>query len=68
MHIGLIVIAGLGFMADALEISIMSFLGTSLEAQWGISKATASHLGEAVFAGEIVGCFFWGPLSDFWGR
>ena len=68
MQIILVIVAGLGFMADALEISLMSFLGTSIEAEWNLPKKSIASLGVAVFAGEIVGCVFWGPASDYYGR
>lgn len=27
-----------------------------------------SGLASCIFAGEVVGCLVWGPLSDHWGR
>ncbi len=47
----------------------MSFLGQGVGKEWGLSSQdTLSYLGLAVFGGELIGCLFWGPASDWWGR
>ncbi|KAM3570640.1 hypothetical protein VYU27_007310 [Nannochloropsis oceanica] len=65
----LLLIAGLGFAADCMEVTLMSFMGNGVGHEWGLSThRTLAWLGFAVFGGEFVGCLIWGPVSDRWGR
>lgn len=64
----LFVIAGLGFMADSIEVGVITFLEKEVEKVWEISGFEKNCLAIAVFAGEFAGCFVWGPLADRIGR
>ncbi|NDJ52109.1 MAG: MFS transporter [Chloroflexi bacterium] len=64
----LLVIAGLGWAADAMEVSIVAFVLPSIIAQWALSPLQASGIGTAIFVGMLIGAWFWGRLSDRIGR
>lgn len=60
--------AGLGWFSEAAEIMILSFIGPAVKSQWGLSPGEESLLTTTVFAGELVGAYFWGLISDIYGR
>lgn len=60
--------AGLGAMAEAMEVMILSFIGPSVKAEWGLSSGQESLITTMVFAGMLIGAYFWGILSDNYGR
>ncbi|KAL1531258.1 hypothetical protein AAHA92_33956 [Salvia divinorum] len=59
---------GLGYIADAMEIMILSFIGAALESEWHLSPGEKSLISTVVFAGMLVGSYFWGVISDAYGR
>jgi MFS family permease len=67
-HTRLFILCGLGFMADAMEIGLLSFLAICAGAEWNLTNAEVASISSVVFAGELVGGFFWGPLADSIGR
>eukprot|EP00930_Biecheleria_cincta_P084641 TRINITY_DN74092_c0_g1_i1.p1 TRINITY_DN74092_c0_g1~~TRINITY_DN74092_c0_g1_i1.p1 ORF type:complete len:356 (-),score=45.59 TRINITY_DN74092_c0_g1_i1:362-1429(-) len=64
----LFLICGLGFMADSIEVGVISFLETEAEKQWDLRGFEKNALAIVVFAGEFLGSFLWGPLADRVGR
>ncbi|KAL1531249.1 organic cation/carnitine transporter 7-like [Salvia divinorum] len=60
--------AGLGAMAEAMEVMILSFIGPFVKAEWGLSSGQESLTTTMVFAGMLIGAYFWGFLSDNYGR
>lgn len=62
------VICGLSFMADAVEVSLLSFLAECLELEWDLSDVQKSTLTSVVFVGQLFGSYFWGPFADKKGR
>ncbi|KAL5540128.1 hypothetical protein UlMin_042352 [Ulmus minor] len=64
----LLLYAGLGWFADAMEIMILSFIGPALRTHWSLSSAHQSLLTTVVFAGMLLGAPLWGLLSDSYGR
>lgn len=60
--------AGLGAMAEAMEVMILSFIGPSVKEEWGLSSGQESLITTMVFAGMLVGAYFWGVISDNYGR
>ncbi|KAL8040120.1 hypothetical protein ABFX02_10G078200 [Erythranthe guttata] len=60
--------AGLGAMAEAMEVMILSFIGPSVKSEWGLSSGQESLLTTVVFAGMLVGAYSWGLLADNYGR
>ena len=47
--------AGFCFMADSMEIMLLSFLSTILKEEWGLSSTEAASITSCVFAGAILG-------------
>lgn len=60
--------AGLGFMAEAFEIMILSFIGPALRSQWTLSPTQESLMSTVVFTGMLIGAIFWGFITDSYGR
>jgi MFS family permease len=67
-HYGLCVMCGLVFMADALEVSLLSFLGDCVAETWNLSNTQIAALTTCVFSGQLLGSSFWGPFADRFGR
>lgn len=67
-HHGLCVMCGLVFMADALEVSLLSFLGDCVAEDFGLADAQIAALTTSVFVGQLFGSMTWGPVADKYGR
>ncbi|CAL8115612.1 unnamed protein product [Orchesella dallaii] len=59
---------GLCWMADSMEMMILSILSPALQCEWGIDKYKQAFLTTSVFFGMMVSSPFWGDLSDKYGR
>ncbi|KAG8376295.1 hypothetical protein BUALT_Bualt09G0048400 [Buddleja alternifolia] len=46
---------GTGWFADAMEISLLSFIGPALKSEWLISPNEESFLSSAIFGGMFIG-------------
>jgi hypothetical protein len=57
-------ICGISFMADAVEVSLLSFLAECLEIEWDLTTVQKSSLTSVVFIGQLFGAYFWGPFAD----
>jgi len=64
----LLFMCGLAFMADALEINLLTFLATCAGDEWGLSDAQQAAITGIVFAGIVIGTMFWGLIADIYGR
>lgn len=64
----LMVICGLGWAADAMEVLLISFALPSIAQEWNLSTAQKGLLGTAIFLGMLAGAWVWGYLSDRIGR
>ncbi|KAI7732303.1 hypothetical protein M8C21_002502 [Ambrosia artemisiifolia] len=64
----LIVYAGLGSIAEAMEVMILSFIGPSVKSEWNLSSTQESLITTVVFAGMLIGAYSWGFISDNYGR
>jgi len=60
--------SGLGWVAEAFEIMLLSFVGPAVEADWGISGAEQGLISSAVFAGMLIGSIAGGLIADRYGR
>lgn len=68
-HYRLLMICGLAYMADAIEVSLLSFIVVLITEEWNLNILETSSIAASVFAGSMVGnVFVWGPLGDTWGR
>ena len=60
--------AGLAWMAESMELMLLSFVGPAVQQQWGLSSEQESYISSAVFLGMLVGAYSWGLLADARGR
>jgi len=64
----LLVICGIGWAADAMEVLLVSFAMPAMRADWGLSPGQSAFLQTAIFLGMILGALVWGRLADKIGR
>ncbi|TVU38325.1 hypothetical protein EJB05_11688 [Eragrostis curvula] len=60
--------SGLGWIAEAFEIMLLSFVGPAVEAEWGVSGAEQGLISSVVFAGMLIGSISGGLIADRCGR
>lgn len=60
--------AGMGWVSEAMEMMLLSFVGPAVQAEWGLSSHEESLITSVVFAGMLVGAYTWGIISDNHGR
>ncbi|CAN0840303.1 Organic cation/carnitine transporter 7 [Linum grandiflorum] len=60
--------AGLAWIAEAMEMMILSFIGPAVKIEWNLSADQETFVTVVVFAGMLVGSYVWGLLSDKLGR
>jgi MFS transporter, putative metabolite:H+ symporter len=64
----LLILCGMGWAADAMEVLLISFALPAIAEEWGLSAAQKGLLGTAIFIGMLAGAWLWGRLSDLIGR
>ncbi|PHM71488.1 MFS transporter [Xenorhabdus sp. KJ12.1] len=64
----LLTIAGLGWMFDALDVGLLSFLLAALKQDWGLSSEQLGWIGSINSIGMAVGAFVFGVMADKTGR
>jgi len=64
----LMVICGMGWAADAMEVLLISYALPAVIREWGLTDAQAGFIGTALFLGMLAGAWFWGTISDYIGR
>ncbi len=64
----LLVVCGLGWAADAMEVLLVSFALPAMAAEWSLSPIQKSLLATAIFVGMLIGALVWGRLCDRIGR
>lgn len=67
-QVRLVIISGLLFMADAMEIMLLSFLQILIRDEWNLTAEDEASITAVVFLGELPGALFWGYLGDRIGR
>ncbi|CAO2836255.1 unnamed protein product [Amaranthus hypochondriacus] len=60
--------AGMGWIAEAMEMMLLSFAGPALQSQWNLTDTQESLITTTVFAGMLIGSSSWGFVSDKYGR
>uniref|UniRef100_A0A8C4RB33 SV2 related protein n=1 Tax=Eptatretus burgeri TaxID=7764 RepID=A0A8C4RB33_EPTBU len=61
-------ITGLAWMADAMEMMILSILGAELRCDWLLANWQVALITSVVFFGMMVSSSLWGNFADKWGR
>ncbi|KAF7283998.1 synaptic vesicle 2-related protein [Rhynchophorus ferrugineus] len=59
---------GLCWMADSMEMTILSILSPALHCSWHITRYQQALTTTIVFLGMMLSSTFWGNLSDRYGR
>mmetsp|Transcript_1358 Transcript_1358/g.3829 ORF Transcript_1358/g.3829 Transcript_1358/m.3829 type:complete len:489 (-) Transcript_1358:1381-2847(-) len=67
-HVFLMIVCGVGWFAEILELVIMAFVAPAIEKDMGLSAVEYGLLGSSSFIGMAIGAVFWGALSDRFGR
>ncbi|XP_020583228.1 organic cation/carnitine transporter 7-like isoform X3 [Phalaenopsis equestris] len=60
--------AGMGWISEAAEMMLLSFVGPSVQVQWNLSSHEESLITSVVFVGMLFGVYSWGIVSDNYGR
>lgn len=64
----LMIICGLGWAADAMEVLLISFALPAISQEWNLSNGQKGLLSTAIFLGMMTGAWVWGRASDVLGR
>lgn len=62
------ILTGLSWMADAMEMMILSILAPQLHCEWALPSWEVALLTSAVFIGMMISSSLWGNISDKYGR
>jgi MFS family permease len=60
--------AGMGWIGEAMEMMLLSFVGPAVQSQWDLSAQKESMITSVVFVGMLIGAYSWGIVSDTHGR
>ncbi|KAK6263839.1 hypothetical protein SCA6_019273 [Theobroma cacao] len=60
--------AGMGWVSEAMEMMLLSFIGPAVQSIWGLSSHEESLITSVVFVGMLIGAYSWGVVSDKHGR
>ncbi|MBO1579586.1 MFS transporter [Bacillus sp. XF8] len=61
-------IAGLGWLFDAMDVGMLSFVIVALQKEWGLSSQEMGWIGSINSIGMAVGALVFGILADKMGR
>ena len=64
----LLILCGMGWAADAMEVLLIAFAVPAIAEEWGLSAAQKGLLSTAIFIGMLAGAWVWGRVSDLIGR
>ncbi|MDO5086800.1 MAG: MFS transporter [Comamonadaceae bacterium] len=64
----LLTLSGLGWMFDAMDVGLLSFILAALKADWGLSAGQMGWLGAINSVGMAVGAMLFGMMADRIGR
>ncbi|XP_010552380.1 PREDICTED: organic cation/carnitine transporter 7 [Tarenaya hassleriana] len=60
--------AGMGWVSEAMEMMLLSFVGPAVQSLWNLSSHEESFITSVVFFGMLIGAYSWGIVSDKHGR
>ena len=55
-------------MNDGIDVLVVSYTGSEILAEWGLTKALQGYIYSAGLAGMTLGCLFLAPVADRIGR
>nr|XP_057907249.1 synaptic vesicle 2-related protein isoform X2 [Doryrhamphus excisus] len=64
----MLLLTGFAWVADAMEMMILSILGPQLHCEWRLPSYQVASITSVVFLGMAFSSSFWGNLSDKYGR
>lgn len=64
----LLTIAGLGWLFDAMDVGLLSFVLAALANDWQLTSKTIAWIGSVNSIGMAIGAFLFGMLADRFGR
>ena len=67
-QVHVMIASGLCFMADSMEIVLLSLLSLAVSVEWDLTPYQTSTITSSIFAGEFVGTLVLGRLGDLLGR
>ncbi|XP_030388275.1 synaptic vesicle 2-related protein [Scaptodrosophila lebanonensis] len=67
-HVKLSLLVGLCWMADSMEMTILSIIGPAMFCEWNITKYQQASVTTVVFLGMMLSSTFWTQLSNRYGR
>jgi putative MFS transporter len=67
-HAWITLLAGLAFMGNGLDLSVVSFSLTGMRAELGLSASEVSYILPLAGIGQLAGAFAFGSLADRIGR
>lgn len=68
LHYRLLTIHGFGWLFDAMDVGIVTFVMVALAKDWGLHANQLGLIGSAGLAGMIFGAAISGRVADKWGR
>ncbi|HUJ11054.1 MAG TPA: MFS transporter [Verrucomicrobiae bacterium] len=68
LHYKLLVIHGFGWLFDALDVGIVTFVMAALAEDWKLQPNQLGLVGSASLAGMFLGAAISGIVADYWGR
>lgn len=68
LHYRLLFIHGLGWLFDAMDVGIITFVVTALAKEWQLTPAQVGLVASSGLAGMMVGAAVGGAAADRWGR
>ncbi|ANK62131.1 MFS transporter [Loigolactobacillus backii] len=64
----LLVVAGLAWLFDAMDVGMLSFIIAALKPEWHLSEVQMGWIGSVSSIGMAVGAILFGILADRYGR
>ncbi|WP_370458908.1 MFS transporter [Aggregicoccus sp. 17bor-14] len=68
LHRTFLLVSGLGWAMDAMDVGLVSFIMPALARQWGLAPGTLAWVGAVGFIGMALGASVGGSLADRFGR
>ena len=68
LHYKFLFIHGFGWLFDAMDVGIITFVLAALAKDWGLHPNQIGLIGSAGLAGMAVGAAISGIVADYWGR
>uniref|UniRef100_A0A0D9W979 Major facilitator superfamily (MFS) profile domain-containing protein n=1 Tax=Leersia perrieri TaxID=77586 RepID=A0A0D9W979_9ORYZ len=56
--------AGVGLIAEAMEMMLLSFVGPSVQIEWKLTSHQESMITSVVFVGMLIGAYTWGTTME----